>query len=206
MIPEPSRHPFRFPLPAEALPYFCHPTRQGFTEPVRHPDGRVYAASGFVCFRVSRFQGMPSDYPEASPEFIKKVDALPWAKFLPDPNQPRAAEWRKMDDSRATIYSGGALPLWIEERKKPPIYNRDTLVVTAGGPLVPLAMLQLLARLPKAEVRMTYGYDVPLLVRCSGDGEVIIPAIYPDMNRAPGPKFALFKERDSSNPLGSPRF
>lgn len=104
-----------------------------------------------------------------------------------------------MDNSRGTINSGGPLPLWIERKGKPPEYNRDTLVRTADGPVVPLAMLQLLARLPKAEVLMNAGgYNNPLCLRFAGEGQVIVPPIYPD--NPPPFQFQLFMPKE--DPLG----
>jgi hypothetical protein len=201
MIPAPSKRPFQFKLPPEALAYFCHPTRAGFTAPMRHPgDGLIYAASGYVCLRaepVRAVHAFAEDYEEMPAEIAEKLDKLPWRNFHKLPGHIGAPEWRSMDNSRGTIYGGGPLPLWVEHRGKPPEYNRDTLVRTADGPLVPLAMLQLLARLPRPEVKMNGGsYNSSLLVRFAGEGQAIVPPLYPD--NPPPFKFQLFKAKEDN--------
>jgi len=194
MIPEPSKRPFHFPIPAEALPYFCHPALEPFTAQVNH-DGLAYAASGFVALRVRRFQGYAEDLPECPPFLLKRILSLPWDDFG---RETARTEWRLMDDARGTIYRGGPLPLWLEEKGKT-VLSRDTLVRTAGGPLVPLAMLQLIARLPRAEIRMVPDSnripgENPILFRFSG-GEGIIACLYPDFRKAPAPAFSLFNSK-----------
>lgn len=209
MIPQPSTRRFGFKLPLEALDYFCHPTRGGFTVPMLHPrDGLVYAASGYVCLRGEPLRciwAAPSDFQPMPPEIVERIDSLPWHRFQPAPGTIGKPVWRAMDDSLGTINSGGPLPLWIEAKGKPVEYNRDTLVKTADGPVVPLAMLQLLARLPRAEVLMNAGsYNNPLCVRFAGEGQALVPPLYP--SNPPPYKFQLFKAK--SDPLGIelPRF
>ena len=196
MVPEPSKRSFHFPIPAEALPYFCHPTLEPFTAPVSH-DGLAYAASGFVALRVRRFQGYPEDLPDCPPFLLKRLLSLPWDDFG---RETARTQWRLMDDARGTIYRGGPLPLWLE-RKGKAILSRDTLVRTAGGPLVPLALLQLIARLPRVEIRMVpaVNSDItgqPILFRFSG-GEGIIPALYKGLHPRdiPVEAFSLFNPK-----------
>src|SRR5687768_17573430 len=121
MIPEPSKRPFRFPVPAEALDHFCHPALPLFAKPVRHGD-TVFAANGYAAIRVHRFTGLPEDYQEASPEFLDRWAKLPWSQL---DQVPPSGEWRLMDDSRGTIYRDGPLPLWITEQGKPLAFTRD---------------------------------------------------------------------------------
>lgn len=175
MIPEPAKKSWHFPIPAPALEYFCHPTMEPFTKPVRH-GYVVLAASGYAALRVRRLQGDPEDYAEASPVFLKRWNALPWEEFDSEANK---GEWRMMDAVRGDIYRELLLPLWQEEKGKAS-FTRDHLVLTAGGPLLPLALLQLLARLPRVELRMCGTLYTPaLMVRFSG-GEAIVPARFPD--------------------------
>lgn len=186
-IPEPSKRPFGSPLTEEALPYFCHPTLAPFRHPVRHPeDGLVYAASGFIACRFRTGRWFAEEFPAAPPEWVERVAALPWVGFLPDPRCLVEPVWRMMDDSRGTIYRDGPLPLWLPDGR----LNRNPLVHTAGGPIVPLALLQLIARLPRAEVRMTAGSQNPLFIRFNG-GEAIVPPMF-RCGVQPPHKFSLF--------------
>jgi hypothetical protein len=195
MIPTPSKRPFNFPIQPDVLPFFCHPWLKPFTVPVRLPGETViHAASGYVAIRVRRGHWFSEEYPEADPEFAERVGGLPWHRFEPDPKSLAVPKWRAMDDSRGTIYSGGVLDLWTIHGRA----SLNTPVLTAGGPVIPLAMLQLLARLPRCEVRMT-GTPGPLLFRFTG-GEGIVADYWRGKER-PVPKFALFKERDTSSDL-----
>lgn len=187
MIPEPSKRPFGSPLTEAALPYFCHPTLEPFRHPVRHPaDGHIYAASGFVAVRFRTGRWFPQEFPDASPEWLARVSTLPWQQLQPDPAALGTPDWRDMDRSRAAIYRDGPLPLWLPDLR----LNRAPLVHTAGGPLIPLALLQLLARLPRAEVRMTAGASSPLFIRFNG-GEAIVPPLF-KAGIYPPSKFSLF--------------
>lgn len=194
-IPEPSKRPFGSPLDESALPFFCHPWHPVFRQAVRHPeDGLIYAASGFVAVRFRTGRWFAEEFPPASEEFVERVAALPWHGFVHDPAKFISPPvWRDMDDSRGTIYSGGAhglLPLWDDKTRS---LIRETIVRTCNGPLVPLAMLQLLARLPKCQVKMTGG-NVPLHFRFNG-GEGIVPKLFRDAFE-PLPAFYLFKSAD----------
>lgn len=189
MIPEPSKRPFHFPAPAEALEFFTHPTLYPFTRPFRH-NSYLCAANGYVAIRLDRFSGNAGSFEDAPFAFLRRFFSLPWDDF-----EREGCEWREIDNSRGTIYRGELLPLWKGEGSDF-AFSRDKLVLTAGGPLVPLALLQLLARLPRAEVRMcgTY-YTSPLMVRFKG-GEAIVAPRFPDPVRAKvQAAFHLFKPK-----------
>jgi hypothetical protein len=191
MLPEPSRHPFRPPIPEASLFYFCSPAAGSeFGAPVHHGE-LVYAANGYVALRVRRFYGFPADYAPASENYLARWNKLNW-QFL-EPVDPKFA-WRPMDPARGTLYRRGeVLPLWLERRGQPPAFNLETLVRTAEGPLIPLALLQLLARLPRAEVCMHTGKT--LYVRFNG-GEAIVPDIFAKQASRPAPKFSLFCDKE----------
>lgn len=193
MIPTPSKRPFPHPLQLDALAYFCHPRNDVFARPVRHPDGSVYAASGYAAIRLTRGPLVHDDsIPAASPEFLKRVDALPWGKFEADPSRLVPPVWRAFDDSRGTLYRDPPLDLWPGGRM-----TEDVPVLTAGGPLIPLALLQLLARLPRSEVMMVIRRTEPLFIRFSG-GEAIVPPRWRHATREPVQSFQLFVPRDPS--------
>lgn len=175
MIPEPSKRPFYYPAPMEAAEFFCDPARDPFKTPYTH-GYKVLAANGYVAIRFGNYKAGPDAYGEAPFRFLKRFWTLPWDDFDREPS-----EWRSMDDSRGTIYGRGELlPLWTPNDKGGFSFTRDKLVCTAGGPLVPLALLQLLARLPRAEVRMCHNYfRDPLFVRFKG-GQAIVAPRFPD--------------------------
>jgi hypothetical protein len=193
-IPEPSRRPFPYPLDAEALRYFCHPRHEVFRRVVRY-DGAAWAANGYAAVRVSRgFLTFDDTLADPYPEFRVAMAKLPW--HLVEGEAAKAGTWREMDAKRGTIYRGGSdriLPLWADGKM-----TEATPVMTAESCTVPLAMLQLLARLPKSEIRMATGAF--LAVRFSG-GEAIIPGRWRHQAFPPSPKFALFCSRDTSDDL-----
>jgi len=175
MIPDPSKRPFYYPAPAAAAEFFCHPSLDPFTRPVHH-GYKILAANGYIAIRFANYAPREEAYEEAPFRFLKRFWSLPWDQFDREPS-----EWRTIDDSRGTIYSRRELhPLWIPDGKGGFTFTKEKLVCTAGGPLVPLALLQLLARLPRAEVRMCHNYfKDPLFVRFKG-GEAIVAPRFPD--------------------------
>ena len=201
MIPEPSKRPFAHPLQLDALAFFCHPRHAVFLSPVRHPDGAIYAANGYVAVRLSRGPLIHDDsIPAASGEFLQRVDPLPWARFVHDPATHFAPPaWRGFDDARGTLYRDAPLDLWPRGRM-----TEDVPVLTAGGPLVPLALLQLVARLPRAEVMMVGSRTDSLFIRFSG-GEAIVPPRWRHAKREPAPAFSLFIARDTSGGIRGTR-
>lgn len=211
-IPPPCKRPFTFPLPEAALPYFCHPTVAPFTSPVRLPSGPMAAASGWVALTVRRFHGFPEEYPEASTAFVERFGSLPWHRFE---TLATREEWRLFDTVSGTLWRDPPLPLWhpapatprrpsqalplITDHRSPgtsPRISSDKLVRIHGGPLVPLALLQLISRLPRAEIFLDPHLTPtsPLFFRFSGDGLGIIP----HHRHLTGARFELFKPKQAS--------
>ena len=188
MIPVPSRHPFGHPLPADALRYFCHPSRPGFTAPVRHPDGTVHAASGYIALIARRGYWMDTDFQRASPDFLARIARLPWDRF---DHAGQHGEWQDLDSIRGRLFRFGVADLWHGPRA----HTADKLVVIAGAPAYPLAVLQLISRLPKAEVCVS-GTTVmgPVLFRFAG-GHGILPCHFPDIAACPAPIFHCLHPR-----------
>lgn len=149
MTPEPSKRSFTHPLAADALAWFCHPRNEVFRQPVRHPDGAVYAANGYLALRVSRGPLTFGEFQAASADFLARIDKLPWARLALDPARTVTPVWRALDEVRGLIYQGEPLPLWPGGHM-----TGDKAVWTGGSMRVPLAMLQLLARLPRCEMML----------------------------------------------------
>ncbi len=193
MIPSPSKKSFGYPLPADALPYFCHPSRPGFTAPVRHPDGFIYAASGYLAIRCRRGHWLDSDFDEASPYFVERVARLPWGSFE---FYATKGQWRTL--FAADLFRFGAETLWHGPRT----HTDDKPVVICGAPCFPLAILQLLSRLPKIEVCVS-GCTVsqPVLFRFAG-GEGVLPCHWPHPNDHAAPVMNLLRPSHSPLPGG----
>jgi len=175
MIPEPSKRPFTHPLPADALDYFVHPyPHHVFHQAFRHPfDGSVIAASA-VAIRCRAGRGIdPAEYPAPTDEALRRIDALPWDLFAHAAPQPTA--WRCLDDHRGTIYADPLRPIHYRNVNGIQIDLHTKNVRLCGDPIVPLGVLQLVARLPKPEL-YTAGCSLtgPILFRFAG-GEGIIP-------------------------------
>lgn len=199
--PPPSKRPFGSPLTDAVLPYFCHPRLEVFRQAVRHPaDGLIHAASGFVAIRCRTGRWFPEEFPAPSDEWLDRTAALPWATFEPDPRYLGAPDWRLMDDKRGSLYRDPPLDLWLPDGK----LNRDTLIHTCGGPLVPLALLQLIARLPRCEVRMTSGDQSPLLFRFNGGEGIVMPLFKPGI--LPPSAFSLFMPKGMMADLRGEQF
>lgn len=196
MIPTPSKRPFGHPLPADALDYFVHPFPGHVFHPAfRHPeDGNVYAGSA-VALRVRRSRCIdPVEYPPPTQEALDRVTALPWGRFASAADQPKA--WRCLDDHRGTIYAEPPAPVFTLTAQGPRIRLAGKNVRICGAPILPLSILQLLARLPRPEI-YTAGCTLsgPVLFRFTG-GEGIIPHF--GLTSA---AFEMLKPRDTSHDL-----
>lgn len=159
-----SRTAFKYPLPSEALNLFCHPvSRHHLSRPMRM-DGEVVAANGYVAIRCQRGAWIDSEFPEAWTDFRSRVERLPWARMahLKD-------DWRALDDVRGTLFRRAPIGLWIDDARDAGRLSPSPVVWVAGGILVRLSMLQLIARLPRCEIYTgTMNTDDPLWFRFSG--------------------------------------
>ncbi|MEK7951651.1 hypothetical protein [Luteolibacter soli] len=135
---------------------------------MRHPSGVVMAANGCVALRVSRGPVVFDDgVAEAGAEFVERVDALPWGRLADDGMRIRPPVWRGLDGVRGELYACGVEELWKEGRMtlaKP--------VWVGGAMMVPLAVLQLIARLPRVELRLDGAGDFLLIRFAGGEGMV----------------------------------
>lgn len=201
MIPVLSKRPFGHPIPAAAVDHFLHPSHPLFRQAYRHPaDGNLYAAA-IVALRIRPSYAIdPAEYPQAPAEFVERVGSLPWDRFAYAATQPKA--WRCLDDHRGTIYADPLAPFWIAVAPGRARFHAGKTVRICGAPIVPLALLQLLARLPRPEI-YTGGCSLtgPVLFRFTG-GEGIIP----HLGLVEGAAFELIKPRDTSQDLENFKF
>ena len=105
IIPETSKRPFRHPVPADALPYFCHPQREIYRVPAWGRDAMLYAATGWVAVRFFNF---PADMGQGRQETVERLRKLSWhcGKY------EDAKAWRKTDDCTLDLFRDGVFDAW----------------------------------------------------------------------------------------------
>lgn len=134
---------FPFPLPESALAEFCHPAEtSGLSVPMRMGN-EIVAANGYMAIRCRRGAWIDAEFPEAWTDFSARVEKLPWARFE---TITKSDAWDALDLLRGALGRHGPLAVWNGGKIHAcPIWRvRDALVR--------LSMLQLVARLPRAEV------------------------------------------------------
>lgn len=192
VIPEPGKRGFGWPLPVAALDYFTHPVQIDFSRPMRHPtDGMVYCLSAFGALRTRRFAGDPDELPAITPWALERVGRVPW-DTLREHGQRRDA-WRLMDDSRGTLFRDPPAPLYVFRDFR---WQRTeaTLVRVAGAPILPLALLQVISRLPRVEIcTIAPRVESPVFFRFNGEGEIVIP----HLGHVEGAKFQLYNPKNT---------
>jgi hypothetical protein len=164
MPPALSSRPFAYPLPGSALQEFCHPDPlHPFAAPLRWDD-EALAANSYIAIRARRLALDLHDLPPATPDLLSRVERLPWAAF---PSTAPAHHWGNLDDHRGDIYARAPIRFlarhdgrWITALS--PAWR------IAGSVVVPLSMLQLIARLPRAEVYLEGLANGPLYFRFTG--------------------------------------
>lgn len=152
---------FPYPLPLHALAEFCHPAPASIlSRPVSH-GGETLVGNGHLALRIRKGQWMDSEHAAASAAYLERFERLPW-DFA-----PTALEWHCLDDVRGTLFRGAAIGFWFngEPAPCPVVWVAETIRVR-------LSLLQLIARLPRAEICARLG---ELLIRFSG-GIGIAPA------------------------------
>lgn len=182
--PAPSKRPFGYPLPAEAVEYFIHPGGEPDFEAAGMDGETAIAANGYMAAKIETYL----DLPPAPPRMIKRVGTLPWGDFAKWADDDR---WRSLGVVSSTLFRYGPRPIW--ERTRSSYYIRRAPVVRVGvAGITTLALLQLCARLPRAEVWAETSAGKSLLVRFNG-GQVILPYF----DKLEPPAFTIFAPRIS---------
>lgn len=172
---------YPYPLPEHALADFCHPCDWHLLHKPRLWDGCMVAANGYVAIRCQRGAWIDSEFPEASTDFRSRVERLLWGRMshLKD-------DWRALDDVRGTLFRRAPIGLWIDDARDAGKLSPSPVVWVAGGILVRLSLLQLIARLPRCEIHTgPMNADDPLWFRFSGgrgliarDSKLTAPAAF----------------------------
>jgi hypothetical protein len=166
MLIEASKRPFRHPVPVEALAYYCHPTiGHMYDRPAWGRDSKLYVSNGHIALRFFNFSSADGDGPMAA---VDRLLRLQWhARHYEDPKA-----WRNLDECTLDLFRDGIWPMWREEGSAVR-YRTDPCVRVNHGTLAPLASLQAVSRLPRAEIYTTIDRAAPIAFRFNG-GEGLI--------------------------------
>ena len=185
MIPEPSRRGFFYPLPVEALAYFVRPgAGHPLSLPFRDCHGNIVTWNGALGVRI---RSVLPDIELSEVPFEAVENSLPW----PEEEEAEDAErWRLLDDVSGAIWRFPPKAVWIELARGEITGNVLSSVQVGAGAVVPLALLQLVSRLPRCRVCIDNQADGPLRFIWNG-GEAVIRAI----RDLPSPAFGIFKSQ-----------
>lgn len=138
------RKGFPYPLPVEALKEFCHPVEGHIMARPMRRGGEILAGNGYMAIIARRGNWIDAEFPEAAPEFLARLEKLRWGRLFEV--MAKSEAWDALDRLRGTLGRHGPLEVWNSGKIHAcPIWRvRDSLVR--------LSMLQLVARLPRAEV------------------------------------------------------
>lgn len=192
--------PFRHPLDLPSLREFCHPGDPDFIAPFRHPSGDIVAANGYLALRLQRGPTCHDpDIPAARDSARDRIDLLPWGRFTPAVPSLVAPVWRDFDSARIWLFPPGRKPpaLWHQRR-----LNLTESVWTAGAMHLPLPLLQLVSRLPRAEAWIDGNRDF-LPIRFSGGiGLIAAPWRHCPDTMIPPHTIHIFSPRSAGLPGG----
>lgn len=146
---------FPYPLPLHALDEFRHPAEASvFHRPAFHA-GETLVGNGHIALRIRKGHWFDEDHAPASPEFLERFDRLGW-----DFSPVDGGKWHLLDSVRGTLFRHAGIGFWLNGKPAP------TPLVWIGDRLrVRLSLLQLVSRLPRAEV---CAQPHALLIRFSG--------------------------------------
>lgn len=160
--------PFPYPLPLDALRAFTHRRPDHPLHNVwRYGDG-LAACNGWAAIRCNRGMWLDKDHPEATGETLRRLDALPWKHHS---TLPATLGWIPLDDHRGRIMSR-PLSLWQDKESK---LSPSPIWLIAASARVRLSLLQLVARLPRAEIHPPGSPSSPMAFRFSGGTGFLAP-------------------------------
>lgn len=186
--PFPSKRPWSFPFPVEAWPYFVHPNREALARPYIYKNKLVFSC-GYLALEVDRF-AFAEEMPEEAPEkFLERWSRAPWGRADTLDNSPG---WRPLDDAGALIWKYGPKPIWEKGSKQYHI-RQEPLVAIGRVGVTLLPLVQLCARLPRAEAYTLGEIRDPIFIRFNGGRAILANFDKPDQ---PVPFSILAPRRD----------
>lgn len=153
------KNPFPYPLPEYALAEFRHPAEWHDLGRVYRQHGEMLAGNCYVALRAHRGAWLEQEFDGAPGSFLARFDKLPWNRWPAGKDH----EWRMLREQAAALGERGTIGLWLKGKLAPsPVWMVNEVRVR-------LSLLQLVARLPRAEV-FTGRQDAgdPLWIRFSG--------------------------------------
>lgn len=168
--PTPGKKPFGHPLPLTALDHFCHPTIPEFLTPYTLENGETQAASGYIAIRTT--VPLPT-CPSPPPAFSERFNKLPWHRFTTLSNGHFEKDWADLEHAALLLFKFGPKPLWHGTTKIHP--TTATPVRVGDAAIAFLPYLQLLFRLPRAQIMTSNHLQDPILCRFNGGQAIIAP-------------------------------
>lgn len=166
--PPPSKRPLGFPLSTESLIHFLHPGGDPDFEAPFSDGPHSFAGNDSLFLRFER----RPEIAHGSRSAVARVLELPWGRF--DHMPEKDGKWVPLDDASAAIWKYGASAIW--ERTWDRYYLRTTPAVRVGTcAIVPLPLVQLLARLPRCRVWVSNRASDPLFALWNGGLAMIDP-------------------------------
>jgi len=138
-----TRH-FPHPLRFDTLLRFTHPQPEHhFSNPVMI-DGDAHACNGWAALKCHRGLWAADDFPEPAAGVVDRFKAIPFQ--IPEPASLISSAWHELHTFEPMIFRHGIIAPFTRQHRMAatPAVQVDTI-------LVPLSMLQLVARLPRCE-------------------------------------------------------
>lgn len=168
--PPPLKRSWHYPPPPEALEYFVHPgDHQGLQRPGLDAEGRTLVSNGYLAIRFETF--FP-DIPPPTKRLTLAIKNAPWSRFEPLEQNPKP--WRPLEDAIPQLFKHGPKPIWERTRTRYHI-RRAPSVRVGHGATTSLALLQLITRLPRAEIFTGTDMHSPLFVRFNRGRAILAP-------------------------------
>lgn len=159
---------YHYPVTVEQVSEWCSPDeRSVFAAPFRWGDDWG-VANGWMALRVRSFLDCDRECPEA----VERIGRLPWDVLVNAMVPPGGEKWGNLDERRGGLWRGGEVRVW----QRAMVHGKSrwvpwTLKRVTVGPYrrqVTQGMLQLVSKLPRAEVWLGDGPDGWLMFRFNG--------------------------------------
>lgn len=175
--------PFQNPLTIDDLRQFTHPRPDHvFHVPFLWQDG-LAACNGHMLILASRGLWLEKEHPEPAGEALERLQKI----HIPDYTAPPADSWVSLGDhSYDILRKPSPKPIWSDNHK----LRYSPLWLIAGEFLARLSFLQIIARLPRAEICLhLIRAQSPLPFRYTGGRGLLAPVPYTKGHHIPDYRF-----------------
>lgn len=180
---------FHFPLTADQVQAFAYPGGGDcFSAPFIWPAADGWGcASGWAALRVRTF----IDCARADQAAVERIERLPWEFFE---RETKEKDWGKLDDRRGGLWRHGEKRIWQQMAGGRWVPRKlDRVNMGIQGVQVTVGLLQLVSKLPRAEVFTGLADPRWLFFRFNG-GEGVVKAFENQEKRPCG--FWLWQPQD----------